>query len=324
MQAIAGGMEKENIPTSKDGPLLKKRKLSLSLKGKSRFQQTTEDDLAKLSKPQVPKNTYVCTRWAMKNFTEWYEDYNTRNPVDPCPEEVILPTCSASLLNNLLCVFISETRNRSGEQYPPKSLYSLLTGILRHMRTENSHYPNFLEKILLVFPSLRRPWTTFSKGLRTSGIGADSKHTEAISNEEEDTLWGSGVLNVTSGQGLLRADFYYNGKCFCLRGGQEHRELRLSQLKRANDPDRYTYSENSSKNRKGGIAQMRVEHKTVASFADPDAGSRCHVYQLDLHISKLPKEAIEKDIFYCRGLQLFQLEGIILLRWLPICVKKQI
>lgn len=297
-------MEKENINPSSlsDDPPVKKRKLSLSLKGKRRFQQSSEDDLAKLSKPQAPKNTDVSTRWAMKNFKEWHEDYNARNKEKPCPEEVILPTCDKTLLNKWLCVFVSETRNRNGEKYPPRSLYSLLTGILRYMRTENPHYPNFLEKHSPDFSEFATTLDNIFKLLRTSGIGADSKHTESISNEEEDTLWSSGVLNVSSGQGLLRAVFYYNGKCLCLRGGEEHRQLRLSQLKRASDPDRYTYSENSSKNRKGGVAQMRVEHKTVTSIKDPEAGSRCHVFLLDLYISKLPKEAIEKDIFYCRPL----------------------
>ena len=164
------------------------------------------------------------------------------------------------------------------------------------------------------------------KGLRSSEIGADSSDTEAISREEE-SLWSSGVVNVDSAQGLLRAVFYYNGKCFCLRGGQEHRVLRLSQLKRANS---------SKKNRKGGVAQMRLDHKTVSSFADPEAGNRCHVHLLDLYIRKLPIEAVEKDIFYCRpppslpsdpykpwfsavpvGRNHFQ-------RWYLVCVRKQV
>ena len=45
-----------------------------------------------------------------------------------------------------LPVFIAETRNRNGDLYPPKTLYSLLCGILRHMRVENPEYPNFLDK----------------------------------------------------------------------------------------------------------------------------------------------------------------------------------
>ena len=48
---------------------------------------------------------------------------------------------------------------------------------------------------------------------------------------------------------------------------------------------------------------MRLEHKTFLIVANSDAGTRCHVHLLDLYISKLPKEAIETDIFYCRPVQ---------------------
>lgn len=48
---------------------------------------------------------------------------------------------------------------------------------------------------------------------------------------------------------------------------------------------------------------MRLEHKTVSIVADSDAGTRCHVHLLDLYISKVPKEAIETDIFYYRPVQ---------------------
>ena len=65
-----------------------------------------------------------------------------------CPEVVITPNCSAQLLNKWLPVYIMEMRNKNGDPYPQKTLYSLLTGILRYMymSTENPCYPNFLKK----------------------------------------------------------------------------------------------------------------------------------------------------------------------------------
>ncbi len=92
------------------------------------------------------------------------------------------------------------------------------------------------------------------------------------------------------------------GKCFCLRGGQEHRVLALSQLQRLESPDRYVYKEKSSKNRQGGIAQLKLEHKTVPIFSNSEAGVRCPVHLIDKYISKLPLDAVKKDIFYCRPL----------------------
>ena len=95
------------------------------------------------------------------------------------------------------------------------------------MKSENPMYPNFLEKSNAVFAEFTTTIDNLFKNLRSSGIGA-TKHTESISPEEEELLWTSKVLNVDTPLGLLRAVFFYNGKCFCLRGGQEQRELKIS------------------------------------------------------------------------------------------------
>ena len=97
---------------------------------------------------------------------------------------------------------------------------------------------------------------------------------------------------------LLRAVFFLNGKNFALRGGEEHRQLKLSQVKRFYNPDHSVYTENSSKNRSGGLAQLRVTNKRVPVYAVPEAGEKCHVRVLDKYLSKLPLDAIEQDNFY--------------------------
>ena len=80
------------------------------------------------------------------------------------------------------------------------------------------------------------------------------------------------------------------------------RDLCLSQLTRLESPNRYVYKEKASKNRQGGLAQLKLEHKTVNVMANPTSGIRCPVHLLDKYISKLPQEAIQKDHFYCRPL----------------------
>ena len=105
-------------------------------------------------------------------------------------------------------------------------------------------------------------------------------------------------MNVEMPNGLLNA-FYCCGKSFCLRGEQEHRSLALSQLKRKEEPNRYIYTENSSKNKQGRINQLRLEHKIVTVVANPTAGERCPVYILDKYTSKLTSKAKELDISYC-------------------------
>ena len=87
---------KENVP-----PPSKKPRLSLSLKMK-RFNEVSNTELQHLSKRTVPQNTSLNTRWAMKNFTDWFHTYNLRNPDNVCPEDLILPSCSAKKLKVFL------------------------------------------------------------------------------------------------------------------------------------------------------------------------------------------------------------------------------
>ena len=68
----------------------------------------------------------------MKNLRDWHADYNERYPDCKCPDSVLSPSCTKEELNKWLTIFISETRNQNGENYPPKT-YAIVTGILRFM-----------------------------------------------------------------------------------------------------------------------------------------------------------------------------------------------
>ena len=87
-----------------------------------------------------------------------------------------------------------------------------------------------------------------------------------------------------------------------MRGGKEHRALKLSQIVRHHDPPHYVYTENGSKNRSGSFNEMRVENKVVPVFPCPEAGMRCHFSLLEKYISKLPPVAFQKDWFYLKPL----------------------
>ena len=89
---------------------------------------------------------------------------------------------------------MNETRKQDSEKYSPKTLYALLCRILREMMSQNPTYSNFLD---------RKDPTNFTitldnlfKSLRSSGIGATSCHTGELSNEDEEKLWVSGIINV--------------------------------------------------------------------------------------------------------------------------------
>ena len=85
----------------------------------------------------------------------WIKMETKTNEAKPCPDAVLTPTCSAEVLNKWIRVFITETKTQNGENHPPRTLYSLLTGVLRHMRAQNPSYPNFLDTKNPVFSELR-------------------------------------------------------------------------------------------------------------------------------------------------------------------------
>ena len=265
-----------------------------------RFLEVTDQELQELSKPFVPKKTSDQTKWALQNFHSWMENRNSRPEAEKCPEDLLLQM-EPNLLKKWLSVFVAETRKVNGEPYPPLTLQSILSGLLRYMRGADAQKaPNIFAKKDPRFEKLHNTMDTIYRALRAQGVGAEKQSAEPFSKEEENLLWTSGVFRTDDPVALQHAVFIYNGKGFCLRGGSEHRSLALSQLKRVEDG--YVCIENSSKNRAGGIAQLKLKNKTVKIVANSDAGERCHDYLLDKYISHLPDKAKEEDLFYVRPL----------------------
>ena len=91
-------------------------------------------------------------------------------------------------------------------------------------------------------------------------------------------LWEQVVLGTDCPKSLLRAVFYLNSVNLCLRGGGEHRNL---QFQRLEDPDRYIYTENGSKNHSGSFIGASVQNKQVPIYSTyGTVGKRCHALDL--------------------------------------------
>ena len=247
---------------------------------------------------RIPKKT---TKWALRNFEDWREVRNRQFPNDKVPMD-LLTSDNPTLLSKWLSRFVAETRNAKGDPYTPSTLNQLLASLLRHMRTANPNTPNFMDKKNTHFQGLHGTLDNVFRKLHENGIGRKVKHAEIITKDEENQLWESGELGTKTPRSLQNAVFYYNGKNFCLRGGEECRQLKVSQIRRMYKPDSYIYYEYVSKNRQGTFRQQHLSCKEVPIYACSRAGDRCHVRLLDLYLQNLPPEAIEKDIFYVRPL----------------------
>ena len=248
-----------------------KKRLKLSLRKRSRGKESGDnkenrwqfvDDKREkvLTKKFVPKNTDVSMKWAIANFNNWRDDRNARFE-EKVPSD-LLNGSDATVLGKWLTLYVAETTKQDGSRYPPKSIYLLLTGILRHMRTLNPICPNFLDMADPCFSSFHAALDNVLHELWSDGVGSKSKEAEIFTKSEEAQLWETGVLSTENPKGLLRAVFF-------LRGGEEHRLLRISQMTRCMDPLRHVYTENASKNQSCGLVQMHVKNKVVPIIALP-------------------------------------------------------
>ena len=264
----------------------------------------TIEELDAFKEGDCPANTTRSTEWALRKFESWRTARNKKHPTELCPSE-LFATKAHQEICDWLCKFVSEARKGDGMEYTPRSLYLLLSALQRHIRKLRP-----LENINLfqdpVFCPLKNVCNAIFKRLHSKGIGTETKATPVLSTNEEDVLWSKGILSLDNPIGLMNAVFFYNGKNFCLRGGAEHRSLRISQFKKETSTidgkkvTCYIYNEFGSKNNQGGLASLNQSNKTVRQYASES--ERCHVKILDQYFNSLPPNARDNDVFYLQPL----------------------
>ena len=161
------------------------------------FCTASKEHLATLAKPFVPKKTGDATQWAVKNFTTWMTQRNSQQDLDKCPEDLLL-NMDPKQLNHWLSAFIVETRKVTGESYPPTTLNSILSGILRYMRSLDSQKcPNFFAKNNLTFTTLRNTMDSIFRALRKEGVGSEKNNAKPFTKEKEEQLQSLGAIGVS-------------------------------------------------------------------------------------------------------------------------------
>ena len=101
---------------------------------------------------------------------------------------------------------------------------------------------NFLDKTDSRFRDLRNTLDSVCSNLHAQGVGAQKKSANVVSAEDEDLFWEKKAMSFETPRSLQNLVFYYVGLHFSLRGGQEQRDLKVSQLRRF-PSDTKTYDE---------------------------------------------------------------------------------
>ena len=98
----------------------------------------------------VPSCTKYCTKWAYKIFEDWqlsrknkvaneeatalrFDNLSSVQDLD----SVKLDELSAESLNFWLSKFVQEVAKKNGERYPPRTIYSIVSGINRYLAEAN-------------------------------------------------------------------------------------------------------------------------------------------------------------------------------------------
>ncbi|KAK6167946.1 hypothetical protein SNE40_021867 [Patella caerulea] len=122
------------------------------------------------------------------------------------------------ILNYWLGKFIVEVRKENGEEYPPKTLLSLVMGLQSFLRLENKTDINFLDGY--EFQPIRQVLDAEMKRITRKGIGSTTKKAAAFSDEEIDKLWKSKHYADYNAKVLVRTILFLNGLNFGLLGAR--------------------------------------------------------------------------------------------------------
>ena len=125
---------------------------------------------------------------------------------EKCPDDLLEAQCPEAL-DRGLSIFIAEVRRVDGDQYPPRTIHQLLSGILQYMRSCSCDTPNVLDRRVKCIQG------ACEVAFRKEGFGTSVRHAAVITVEEEDQLWELRLMNITTPKGLQRAVFTMWGKC---------------------------------------------------------------------------------------------------------------
>ena len=119
--------------------------------GSERFRvPKTSSEETGLVNDTVPPSTKYKNKWAVNIFAEWQSLREVKVPVLDCggvfKDYELHKVCALSAdiaamdvlsLNSWLSKFVMEVAKKSGERYPPKSVYGIICSLKRHLEERN-------------------------------------------------------------------------------------------------------------------------------------------------------------------------------------------
>ncbi|XP_070569230.1 uncharacterized protein KIAA1958-like [Ptychodera flava] len=178
-------------------------------------------------------------------------------------------TIQPSQLDSFLQRYFYSARKSDGGLYKPDTLSSCHRSIERFLR-ENSY--EFSTTQSREFTKSREVLSAKRKSLKKEGKGNRPNKAEALTATEEEMLWESGQLGGHNAKSLLNTIWYYNTKCFGLRGRDEHYKMKWGdvELKKNTEGREYLeYKERDTKTSSGQVNNQRPFKPVMFATDDP-------------------------------------------------------
>ena len=111
---------------------------------RTRFEKpTTMNEIEQRERERIPLKTRQSSSWSVNIYQAWTEQRNRQ--VQTLQDEYTsvpfkFQAATVEEINYCLTRFILEVMRADGKPYPANSLYSILTGLLRHLRNDLNRY----------------------------------------------------------------------------------------------------------------------------------------------------------------------------------------
>ena len=260
----------------------------------------SDEQLSAAKRDNIPGGTLQRNNWSIALYIKWYRQRkNLPEEKFPLPSKEELLTVSTECIDYWLAKFIFELRKDDGTRYPRNSLISVIAGLNAFFKTHDRNVNLFADECFKHFRDILDVACKSSSRLIPN---APKRQAEVITHDEEEKMWMLDVLGSDTPEKLIHTLFFLNGLHFALRSGQEHRSLKVSQLKIIPPtPDCQYYSleyvECVSKTNNGGLKSAKIEPKQVKHIDTNsiDTPCRSHVLLLKKYLERRPNDI---DDFY--------------------------
>ena len=283
-----------------------KRKKAKDISGE-RFKKTNNDEIQSYLKSSVPKNTRKMNNWGTNIWRDWakWRNGSENNDLGSIPE---MRACTPEELGKFLVYFIIEVTASNGNPYSVESLYRLACAIKREY---NDWTLDGVERESVdIFNKSDMRFSRFNVVMdskidrdRTERGVLPTKQASLITDEDEDQLWDSGVINLTSGCGLANGAYFYNNLNFGLRAVDEHHNLTREQMKIVTNNDgqieKIVYAGLLNKQFQGGRRTLKQKPKSCTFYAQP-TNPRCPGKIIKAYMDMLERDCPEDNAYYKR------------------------